>query len=313
MKEKLKKFINSKLFIFIITALIFSTVGASATTLFPSNNVTYDNKTSGLKSNNVQGAIDELYNTCLPPIAGDQILDNIDIVTTGDGLYKDEYEDGRYFYKGKNVNNYINFNNETWRIVSIEPDKTIKIMRNAALSEIAWDSLDIVGNNNWARPADLNVYLNEEYLQKSLNATAQSQIFSKDWSIGAITYENNNLVDQIADENSRKWNGKVALITVSEYIRSNSNQSSCGTFSKNNNNYNNCKNTTWMFNSSLWWWTLTPFDGYSDRVLVVVGATGTVGNQSAGTANPIRPVVYLSSQIKITRGNGSQSNPYQIQ
>ena len=80
-------------------------------TYFPSNDVTYDNKISGLKSTDVQGAIDELYNVCFPPTAGDSILDNTDIVTSGDGLYEDEYEDGRYFYKGKNVKNYVTFNN----------------------------------------------------------------------------------------------------------------------------------------------------------------------------------------------------------
>ena len=36
-----------------------------------------------------------------------------------DGLYQDEYESGRYFYKGANPNNYITFNNETWRILSV--------------------------------------------------------------------------------------------------------------------------------------------------------------------------------------------------
>ena len=64
MKEKIKKFLNSKLFIFIITAIVFSTIGVSASTLFPSNDVTYDNSVSGLNSNNVQAAIDELYNVC---------------------------------------------------------------------------------------------------------------------------------------------------------------------------------------------------------------------------------------------------------
>ena len=38
-------------------------------------------------------------------------------VTSGDGLYKDTYETGRYVYKGANPNNYITFNNELWRII----------------------------------------------------------------------------------------------------------------------------------------------------------------------------------------------------
>ena len=90
MKENLKKFINSKLFVFIITALVFSTIGVSAATYFPSNDVTYDNSTSGLSSTNVQGAIDELYNNCSNSSAttAENIIKNI--VTSGDGLYKDE-------------------------------------------------------------------------------------------------------------------------------------------------------------------------------------------------------------------------------
>ena len=31
-----------------------------------------------------------------------------------DGLYRDEYEEGRCFYKGTDPNNYITFNNEAW-------------------------------------------------------------------------------------------------------------------------------------------------------------------------------------------------------
>ena len=39
-------------------------------------------------------------------------------VTSGDGIYKDEYESGRCVYRGENPNNYIRFNNEPWRIIA---------------------------------------------------------------------------------------------------------------------------------------------------------------------------------------------------
>ena len=51
-------------------------------------------------------------------------------VTEGDGLYEDEYEEGRYVYKGTDPDNYIMFNNELWRIISKEADGTYKILRN---------------------------------------------------------------------------------------------------------------------------------------------------------------------------------------
>lgn len=62
------------------------------------------------------------------------------IVTSGDGLYKDVTEEGRYIYKGTAPNNYIRFNDEMWRIMSIEADNTLKIIRNTSIGDMKWDS-----------------------------------------------------------------------------------------------------------------------------------------------------------------------------
>ena len=70
----IKKLFKSKIFLCILTALIIGTVSVYAVTYFPSNQVTYDNKTSGLKSSDVQGAIDELYNTCSSAVSSGDYL-----------------------------------------------------------------------------------------------------------------------------------------------------------------------------------------------------------------------------------------------
>ena len=309
--KKMSKFIknNFKGIIIgtIIGILLCGTIGVMAITYFPSNDVTYDNKESGLSSTDVQGAIDELYGICFPSV-GNQILEKVPIVTTGDGLYKDEYEEGRYFYKGKNPSNYITFNNEQtgWRIVSIEPDKTIKIMRIVSIVDQYWDTS---GSNDWARPAKLNTYLNETYYN-GLNSTAKSQIVSKNWSIGGVTYDNNNLSTQINSENSRKWYGKVALVTASEYIRSNSNKSKCGSFSLISDNYRNCQTTTWMYVND-YWYTLSPNARTSDSVISVnISGVLSLGATTSGSPYQLSyPVVYLSSEVALT-GSGTQSDPY---
>ena len=308
---KIKEFIK-KYMIGLTLSFLICIVSVSAITYFDSKNVTYNNKTTGMTSTNVQDAVNELYSVCFPPLPlGDTILEDVPIVSSGDGLYEDTYEEGRYIYKGKNVNNYITFNNEVWRIVSIEPDKTIKIMRNASIGDIAWDEGGgTYGSNNWARPADLNTYLNGSYLTGTLNATAQSQIVPKDWSIGSVTYDNNDLADQINDEKATKWSGKVALVTASEYIRSNSNQSSCGTHSLNQSNYRSCKNTTWMFNNTNWW-TLSPVAGSPNGVFSVRSG-GFFNNLGANDTYAVRPAVYLSSSVQIIGGNGSSSSPYTL-
>ncbi len=196
--------------------------------------------------------------------------------------------------------------------MSIEPDKTIKIMRNASIGDIAWDAGGgTYGSNNWKRPADLNTYLNGSYLTGTLNATAQSQIVAKNWNIGSATWDNNNLGDQIDDEKATTWNGKVALITMSEYLRSNSNQSSCGTFSKINDNYSTCQNSSWMYIND-YWWTLSPLAGDSNYVFGVLSYGYVNYVYANNTTGAVRPAVYLSSSVQITGGNGSSSSPYTL-
>ncbi len=66
------------------------------------------------------------------------LTDNV--VSSGDGLYKDKYEENIYTYRGANPNNYVNFNNELWRIISIDGDNnTIKILKNNSLGNMSYD------------------------------------------------------------------------------------------------------------------------------------------------------------------------------
>ena len=309
MKEKIKKIILGYLPGFIIGIIICGGVSVIAMTYFPSNQTTYDNSNSGMQATDVQGAIDELYNTCFPPkTGGDTILDNTDIVTSGDGLYADEYEEGKYTYKGANPNNYVTFNNETagWRIISVEVDGTIKIMKDTSIGNQAWDSSN---SNNWARPASLNTYLNSTYYN-SLTSIAQSQIVSKDFGIGDVTYDDTNLANTINNENATKWNGKIALATTSEYIRSNSNQSSCGTIQQIWDS-TSCGNTTWMYNST-YWLTLSASSSSSYSVFTV-SISSSFDAGSVSISDGVRPVLYLSSEVKITGGDGSQSNPFTLE
>ncbi len=61
------------------------------------------------------------------------------VVTTGDGLYVDSTIDGRYIYKGGNPNNYIKLGDDLYRIMSIEKDGTIKVIRQESIGEMGWD------------------------------------------------------------------------------------------------------------------------------------------------------------------------------
>ena len=294
----------------IIGVLLCGTISVCAVTYFESNLVTYDNTESGLTSSNVQEAIDELYNSCFPetdiPDIGGQ---NPEIVIEGDGLYEDEYEEGRYIYKGANPNNYITFSGETWRIISIEPDDTIKIIYNKLLLRYPW------GNKNDWNNSTIKNYLNNNYYN---TLSDKGKIVNHKWSIGMAKYGNYDLAAQIKSENSETWTGKVGLITASEYIRANSNKvpGECGLWIAINDNYSSCKETNWMFNSQDEWWTITKSEGSAYVANVARNGnlvrTSSSANYAEGSHGLIRPVVYLSSNITL-KGSGTQSDPYIIQ
>ena len=313
MKEIIKKIIFGYVPGFITGIIICGSISVIAATYFPSNDVTYDNKESGLSSTNVQGAKDELYGVCFPPKTGDIILDGVDIVTSGDGLYADEYEEGRYIYKGGNPNNYIMFSGELWRIYSIEKEGTIKIIKNGSLGEMAWDS---GGISNWSN-ASLKDYLNSEYYESLID---KDLIVDHDWG---IRYSDtvNDIAAEIAEENAITWNGKIAIIALNEYYRANSNKTQCGTLSLTQRNNLICNSTNWiipMIADVDYMWTLTPTDSFNNWAQVIYSMgdrddyIGMTNGGGVGGKESVFPMLYLSSDNKITGGTGTQNDPYVI-
>jgi len=202
--------------------------------------------------------------------------------TSGDGLYIDTYEEGRCIYKGTNPNNYITFNAETWRILSVENDGTLKIMRKDSIGNIAWDTTGgTYGSNQWSRPADLNTYLNNDYYN-TLNSESQNLIQTHTWAVGAVISDNTDLAAQIASENGTTWSGNIGLISVSEYLRANTNTQQCGNFNLNNTNYSTCKTTNFIVPTSGYIWTISPRADYASRMFYV-SSSGYVGYYSAGS------------------------------
>ena len=276
-------------------------------------------------------------------LRGAEYLRKVCNQTSGDGLYKDIYEEGRCVYKGANPNNYINFNNELWRIISVEIDGTIKIIRNEIIGYMAfdtkglrpigyctqgialehgcnaWAAMDYFSNDNYSgkvsRDAELNIYLNNTYLY---TLSDYDKVVSGNYYIGSVLYNNSDLLSQIENEKKYKWNGKVGLITVSEYIRANSNQENCGNFNLNNINSNTCLTNNWMYQivpSNQYLWTISPnsktADGMHD-----IHYDGKIGGQSGSTVSNeegygVSPVVYLNKNI-ILSNSGTLEDPYKI-
>ena len=77
--------------------------------------------------------------------------------------------------------------------------------------------------------------------------------------------------------------------------------------------YNNetCTSTNWLYNSD-YQWLLAPRTEYSSAVRNVI-RSGYVLYSNAVNTYGARPVIYLSSSVKITGGNGTLSSPYELE
>ena len=270
---------------------------------------------------------------------------NVPTVESGDGLYEDEYEEGRYVYRGANPNNYIEFNNELWRIISKEADGTYKILRNETVTSMPFDSArarttgycsqgraPILGCNAWSSTAnmigspseftngiytgtvdadsEMLTYLNGEYYN-DLNGEAQELIVNNTWNVGGIFGKDNRYGEielALEEEKAYQWNGNVGLINVTDYLNANSNQSLCSSGMVFNSN--TCVATDWMYIPGTYWWSLSPYYYDSDSVFGVRG-DGDLYYDIAGISYGVRPAVYLTSSLSLS-GSGTQSDPYRI-
>ena len=205
------------------------------------------------------------FNTQLSIRAKGNIIDNsVDItdnvVTKGDGLYEDIYEEGRYVYRGQNPNNYITFNGETWRIIAKETDGTYKIIKNDVLPIRAFDEANhrSTENNSYCtypssgcgvyatvdgtfsspsgsqsgtvtEDSSIKIYLNDDYYVNNINETAKGQMISHSFNIGAVENLNQSGVEadsiekNIAGEKMYQWTGNVGLANVSDILRASTN------------------------------------------------------------------------------------------
>ncbi len=278
------------------------------------------------------------------------ILDQVNIVTTGDGLYKDSYEENQYIYRGSNPNNYITFNNEQWRIVSVNTnDNTIKIIRNEVLEDRVFHSsfcstaynitdkevkkdkngiyqinrIDYLfvepppvevylGCNKWDEPAELNTYLNEVYYNNTLSEVARNQIEESWFNVGPVSYSSNySLSDNMEQSKSAKWQGKIGLIDVTEYVKASTNSvcDSVYDFYSNGSCYNDAQD---YLDISDIFWTISPRLESDSGFVFYIDSNGNLNHYDAYYSRGVRPVVYLSPNIQITGGDGSQNDPYEL-
>ena len=165
-----------------------------------------------------------------------------------------------------------------------------------------------------------------DFTSTGLTDTAKSMIGDAKWYLGGSSTYNDVTPPMfytrergttVYSGHSTSWIGKVGLMYPSDYGYatsggSSTNRNSClakELYNWDSSGYSDCKNNDWMYNGSIWQWTMSPRADISYSVFDVIIA-GYVRNYYAYDTSAGRPVVYLKSTIKVISGSGTTSSPY---
>ncbi len=238
-----------------------------------------------------------------------KILGDQAVVTSGDGLYVDSKTVGRYYFRGANPNNYVTYNGGTWRIISIEPDGTYKLIYNGIYSNAVYHTSG--SNLESYTGTSINTLLNTTYYN-AMTTDAKNQLITHDFNAGTVPYGASttgvNISATIDVEKSRIVSRNVALPSVTDYLRASTNCNDSSTWNVFNNSPYACKTNNWMYISSSVYWVLNP---YSASRVRYQNTSGSVSLNTSTTARGVRPTIYLKETTTFT-GSGTSTNPYVI-
>ena len=233
----------------------------------------------------------------------------------------------RYIMVDSNPNNYVRFNNELWRIVALEADKTVKMIKEESV--IASDetvNFNFGTSNDVTANTQILKYLNEEYLP-SMAPSAQNLIVSHDFTIGVYNLPGLSATTNLNNiENTKKIKIKVGLLNPSDYIQASENEE-CNIFSSYTHaeTEDPCLISNYLYKGFRWWMMNPASDG--GTVVMNEGDNDDL-NEACTTATSIqktkdglnsfpsgcrakvRPVVYLNKDTTIASGSGSRQDPY---
>ena len=245
--------------------------------------------------------------TCKGNYEPEYLVDKIKKVKTdelGNGVYTIGNE---YVYRGSDVNNYVSFNDLTWRIIKVDENNDIKLVLATRTNEsYSWDTKynpereDYSGNTSDYLLTDIRKTLND-YYDQTFTKESKSKIVAKNLCIGKYA-----LTDQFSTEKECsiiKENEKIGLLNPSDYQNA-SLDSNC-----TNLDSMSCVNRNYLASEDIYTWTLNTSSENSYKVMYL---NETIDESTASNQRRINPVIYLSGKVITNDGDGSLEKPYVI-
>ena len=203
----------------------------------------------------------------------------LDETMTETGLYKDNKT---YYFKGVVTNNYLNLNDELWRIISIDEYENITLIKQEGI------------NNNKTYKYN-EEYSNHKYENSIVEKELELYYKDKLSNVKAIIEQDYCVLYQ--DKCIETKRSKISIINPD-------------TINKHNINKNEYNDESYLINGNDYWILNNTYDEYMMSALS--GYISTLGNLDNGFVDEektIRPIITISSK-STGIGEGTIDNPY---
>lgn len=230
----------------------------------------------------------------------DKLKENL--VTEKSGLYQVNDE---LIFKGDKVKNYLLFFDKSYRIVSIDQNGIMKLVRDSSeKNKVIWDgkyNVDIqrsYGINDYSDSYIIdelnNIYLKTSDNQKK-HMVAQSICYGN-------RYLNNSNIDKVNECSKKLDNQFVSLLNTYDFAMA-SYDKNCLTIGGGA-----CRNYNYLYNTLVTTWLVNGDADNSYKVFYY--SQGSVISSKAANQKKFNLVIYLNSKELYTKGDGSKENPY---
>ena len=230
-----------------------------------------------------------------------------------------------YYFRGNVTNNYVKFAGQTWRIVRVNEDGTIRIVMQDGINNNAKYAFNSNSNNytymyytNSQAKTQLESWYqtnigSETDLAKNVASGAyyceQAKAkYSDSYTSGSAimtTYNKYTPDFKCSSDGNGKGivNASVGLLSYDEVVYAG------GYYGQNNRNY-------YLYNSAIVWWTMSP-QGFSDSDFYSwvwrITESGNITIGVVGYSSRLRAVLNLTADTQISDGDGTKENPFIIQ
>ena len=245
-------------------------------------------------------------------------------------------------YQGKNPDNYVWFNDELWRIIGNVPvcltsgctttQNRVKLIRNDSIGGIAFNKNDFNSSNpfKWMG-SNIQNLLNTCYLGKKSSCDSYCYSYS-DSAVGTCDYSSDGI--DASDYYGNMMEDvyyNVGVPTTEEFVNADdqytkeiasyaTTASKIGLMYASDWGYaiegftgvlgssGSYMNKNWLFSNGTEW----TMSAYSSSYPLGSDINGVLGNFLVWSGLATKPVLYLKSNVYVTGGTGSKTDPYII-